>query len=125
MPVNARLASDRDAQDEAITLNRVVESVDAAKRLRLIILDACRDNPFIRTMKRFRRQAALRSTSVSSGLGRVQPTGTNTLIAYAAKAGSTAEDGDGDHSPFTTALWTTWSFPGSTSAWRSAGYAMR
>ena len=104
MPINARLASDRDAQDEAITLNRVVESVDAAKRLRLIILDACRDNPFTRTMKRFRRQAATRSTTVGSGLGQVQPTGTNTLIAYAAKAGSTAEDGDGDHSPFTTAL---------------------
>ena len=104
MPVNARLASDRDAQDEAITLNRVVELVDAARKLRLIILDACRDNPFIHNMKRFRRRSAQRSTAAGRGLGQVQPTGTNTLIAYAAKAGSTAEDGDGNHSPFTTAL---------------------
>ncbi len=104
VPVNAKLASDRDAQDEAITLNRVVESVDTAKRLRLIILDACRDNPFLATMKRLRRHTALRSTSATRGLGQVEPTGTNTLIAYAAKAGSTAEDGDNDHSPFTTAL---------------------
>ena len=46
----------------------------------------------------------MRSTSATRGLGQVEPTGTNTLIAYAAKAGSTAEDGDGNHSPFTTAL---------------------
>ena len=39
-----------------------------------------------------------------AGLGKVEPTSTDTLIAYAAKAGSTAEDGDREHSPFTTAL---------------------
>jgi hypothetical protein len=101
IPVDAKLASDRDADDEAITLNRLVESVDGAKRLRLIILDACRDNPFVRTMKR-QRTAALRA--VSGGLGKVEPTSSDTLIAYAAKAGSTAEDGDTQHSPFTAAL---------------------
>jgi outer membrane protein assembly factor BamD (BamD/ComL family) len=100
IPVDAKLASDRDAMDEAITLDRIVESVDSAKRLRLVIVDACRDNPFVATMKRMR--PALRS--VSAGLGAIQPTGTDTLIAYAAKAGSTADDGFGEHSPFTTAL---------------------
>ena len=59
VPTDAKLASDRDAEDEAISLNRVVESVDFAKRLRLIILDACRDNPLVATMKRLRRNTAI------------------------------------------------------------------
>ncbi len=109
VPVDAKLASDRDAEDEAIALNRLVESVDGAKRLRLIILDACRDDPFVATMKRVRRTVM---RAITSGLGKVEPTGTDTLIAYAAKAGSTAEDGDGAHSPFTTALLDNLTVPG-------------
>jgi hypothetical protein len=101
IPVDARLASDRDAEDEAIPLERLVSSADGAKRLRLIILDACRDNPFVRVMRRERKTA---SRAVVAGLGKVEPTSTDTLIAYAAKAGSTADDGDGLHSPFTTAV---------------------
>src|ERR1700736_4563219 len=101
VPIDAKLASDRDADDEAITLDRLVEAADGAKRLRLVILDACRDNPFVKTMKR-QRTAALRG--VTAGLGKVEPTGMNTLIAFAAKGGSPAEDGDTDHSPFTAAL---------------------
>jgi caspase domain-containing protein/putative peptidoglycan binding protein len=101
IPVDAKLASDRDADDEAITLDRLVEAADGAKRLRLVILDACRDNPFVKTMKR-QRTASLRG--VTAGLAKVEPTGTNTLIAFAAKGGAPAEDGEGDHSPFTTAL---------------------
>jgi membrane protein involved in colicin uptake len=103
IPVDARLASDRDAEDEAIPLERLVSSADGAKRLRLIILDACRDNPFVRVMRRERKNISA-SRAVSAGLGKVEPTSTDTLIAYAAKAGSTAEDGDGQHSPFTTSV---------------------
>jgi len=102
IPVDARLASDRDAEDEAIPLERLVSSADGAKRLRLVILDACRDNPFVGTMRRERSRNATRG--VTGGLGKVEPTSTDTLIAYAAKAGSTADDGDGEHSPFTTAI---------------------
>ncbi len=101
IPIDARLASDRDAPDEAIPLDRLVLSADGAKKLRVIILDACRDNPYASKMRRESR-AALRA--VSAGLGKVEPSSTDTLIAYAAKAGSTAEDGDRDHSPFTAAL---------------------
>jgi hypothetical protein len=100
VPVDAKLATDLDAQDEAITLDRIVDAVDSAKQLRLVILDACRDNPFVTTMKR--QRTALRG--MSSGLSKVEPTSSGTLVAYAAKAGSTADDGAGDHSPFTTAL---------------------
>jgi hypothetical protein len=101
VPVDAKLASDRDADDEAITLDRLAVSVDGARKLRVIILDACRDNPFGRNMKK-ERTAELRG--ITAGLSAVEPTGTNTLIAYAARAGSQAEDGDGDHSPFALAL---------------------
>jgi hypothetical protein len=109
IPVDAKLASDRDADDEAIPLERLVSSADGAKRLRLVILDACRDNPFVSTMRRERKMA---SRAVSSGLGKVEPTSTDTLIAYAAKAGSTADDGDGLHSPFTTAVLKNLTVPG-------------
>jgi hypothetical protein len=109
IPIDARLASDRDADDEAILLERLVASADGAKRLRLVILDACRDNPFVGTMRRERKTA---SRAVVSGLGKVEPTSTDTLIAYAAKAGSTADDGDGLHSPFTTAVLKNLTVPG-------------
>ncbi|MEO8318163.1 MAG: caspase family protein, partial [Bradyrhizobium sp.] len=91
IPTDARLASDRDADDEAILLERLVSSADGAKRLRLVILDACRDNPFTTSMRRERKVA---NRGVAAGLGKVEPTSTDTLIAYAAKAGSTADDGD-------------------------------
>jgi hypothetical protein len=109
IPVDARLASDRDADDEAIQLGRLVSSADGAKRLRLVILDACRDNPFVGTMRRERKVA---NRAVSAGLGKVEPTSTDTLIAYAAKAGSTADDGDGEHSPFTAAVLKNLTVPG-------------
>jgi uncharacterized caspase-like protein len=101
IPVDAKLASDRDAEDEAITLDRIISSVDGAKQLGLVILDACRDNPFMSKMKR-PRTAAMRA--VTAGLALVEPTTRNTLIAYAAKAGFAAEDGDREHSPFTESL---------------------
>src|SRR4051812_13243391 len=109
IPTDARLASDRDADDEAILLERLVSSADGAKRLRLIILDACRDNPFVKTMRRERKTA---NRAVAAGLGKVEPTSTDTLIAYAAKAGSTADDGDGLHSPFTTSVLKNLTVPG-------------
>jgi uncharacterized caspase-like protein len=101
VPADAKLASDRDADDEAITLDRLLVSLDGAKRLRLVILDACRDDPFVRKMMQ-QRSAALRG--IYSGLATVEPTTSNTLIAYAAKSGAAADDGQADHSPFTAAL---------------------
>lgn len=99
IPVDARLERDTDVYDEALSLDRVLVAVEPAKQLRLVILDACRDNPFGRTMKR-----TLASRSIGRGLAQVEPTSSNTLIAYSAKAGFTAQDGDGANSPFTIAL---------------------
>jgi uncharacterized caspase-like protein len=97
IPTDAKLANDIDVEDEAISLDRVLRVLEPARSLRLVILDACRDNPFVKTMKR-----TLASRSFGRGLAGVEPAMSNTLIAFAAKAGSTANDGDGAHSPFTT-----------------------
>jgi hypothetical protein len=99
IPTDAALRSDLDVEDEALALDRVLQVIEPAKRLRLVILDACRNNPFISNMKR-----TMASRSVVRGLAQVEPSRPNTLVAFAAKAGSTAEDGVGDHSPFTEAL---------------------
>jgi uncharacterized caspase-like protein len=99
IPTDARLATDIDVEYEAMPLDRVLRVLEPARSLRLVILDACRDNPFVRTMKR-----TMASRAVGRGLAGVEPMGSNTLIAFAAKAGSTAQDGDGAHSPFTSAL---------------------
>ncbi|WP_083754585.1 caspase family protein [Bradyrhizobium murdochi] len=99
IPVDARLERDTDIYDEGLSLDRILIAIEPAKKLRLVILDACRDNPFARTMKR-----TVASRAIGQGLAKVEPTSPNVLIAYSAKAGSTAADGDGKNSPFTLAL---------------------
>jgi uncharacterized caspase-like protein len=93
------LETDGDVLDETIALDRALYAVEPAKQLRLVILDACRDNPFAKTMKR-----TLASRAIGGGLAKVEPTSPNTMIAFAAKAGSTASDGDSRNSPFAVAL---------------------
>jgi len=107
IPTDARLATDFDVEDEALSLDRLVRALEPARRLRLIILDACRDNPFIQKMQR-----SVASRAVSSGLAKVEPATSDTLVAFAAKAGSTADDGRGANSPFTTALLNHLTVPG-------------
>jgi uncharacterized caspase-like protein len=99
IPVDARLERDTDIYDEGLSLDRILIAIEPAKKLRLVILDACRDNPSSRTMKR-----TVASRAIGQGLAKVEPTSPNVLIAYSAKAGSTAADGDGENSPFTAAL---------------------
>ncbi len=99
IPVDARLERDTDVYDEALSLDRILIAIEPAKKLRLVILDACRDNPFAKTMKR-----TVASRAIGQGLAKIEPTSPNMLIAYSAKAGSTAADGDGKNSPFTLAL---------------------
>jgi uncharacterized caspase-like protein len=99
IPVDATLETDGDVLDETIPLDRVLFAVEPAKQLRLIILDACRDNPFAKTMKR-----TIASRAIGRGLAKIEPASPNTMIAFAAKAGSTASDGDSKNSPFAAAL---------------------
>jgi uncharacterized caspase-like protein len=99
IPADAKLLSNFDVEDEAISLDRILEALDDVKRLKLVILDACRDNPFAGSMKR-----VVASRSIGRGLAKVEPMTSDTLIAFAAKAGAVASDGDGNNSPFATAL---------------------
>nr|WP_247438395.1 caspase family protein [Bradyrhizobium sp. 139]MCK1744948.1 caspase family protein [Bradyrhizobium sp. 139] len=99
VPTDAMLETDGDVLDETIALDRALYAVEPAKQLRLVILDACRDNPFAKTMKR-----TVASRAIGRGLAKVEPTSPNTMIAFAAKAGSTASDGDSRNSPFAVAL---------------------
>ena len=98
VPIDAKLASDVDVPYEAISLNLALGAVEGARGTRLIILDACRNNPFLATM-----QVGAKSRSIGRGLARVEPD-VGTIVAYSAKEGTTADDGDAEHSPFTKAL---------------------
>ena len=99
IPVDAKLERDIDIEDEAVSLDRVLRTIEDAKRLRLVILDACRDNPLTRSMK---RSASTRS--IGRGLAKIEDLTSDTLVAYAARAGSFADDGAGENSPYTAAL---------------------
>ncbi|MGY3487214.1 putative caspase-like protein [Bradyrhizobium sp. USDA 4011] len=99
IPTDARLERDTDIYDEAFSLDRVLLAIEPAKQLRVVIVDACRNNPFADTMKR-----TVASRAISRGLARVEPAVSNTLIAFAAKAGLTALDGNSKNSPYATAL---------------------
>ena len=99
IPIDASLEQDLDVYDEAFSLDRILVTIEPAKQLRLVILDACRNNPFAKAMKR-----TIGSRAIGMGLAKVEPSSPNTLIAFASKAGSTASDGDSKNSPFTAAL---------------------
>jgi hypothetical protein len=100
IPVDAKLARDYDVEDEAVALDRIIWALQSVKRLRLILLDACRDNPFVAKLQ---RSVGLRAAA-KSGLAKIDDVSADTLIAYAAKAGSVSYDGDGANSPFAAAL---------------------
>ena len=99
IPTDAKIAADRDIGFEAVPLAQVLNAAERAKKLRLVILDACRDNPFANQMK---RSLTVASRSVSQGLAAVEPEA-GTLVVYAARDGEIALDGDGN-SPFASAF---------------------
>lgn len=98
IPTDAKLDSDRSVLFETVPLDHMVEATAGARKFRLVILDACRNNPFLQTMTR-----VASTRSIGRGLSRVEPKG-GVLVAYAAKAGEVALDGEGGNSPFVVAL---------------------
>jgi tetratricopeptide (TPR) repeat protein len=98
IPKDAKLDSDRHVDFETVVLDRVLESASGAKKLSLVILDACRNNPFLKRMRQTRG-----TRSFGQGLAAVDPV-QGQMIVYATKDGSVANDGEGEHSPFTEAL---------------------
>ncbi|MEH2620135.1 caspase family protein [Bradyrhizobium sp. AZCC 1620] len=98
IPVDARLKADSDAETQAVALEQVIAAVAGARKLRLVMLDACRDNPFEKTMQ---RTIALKL--VNRGFSNIEPEA-GFMVVYAAKHGETALDGDSPNSPFATVL---------------------
>ena len=94
IPTDARLSSALDLPYEAIELSRVLEAVSGA-RIRIVVLDACRNNPFGPAWQSGSR-------AVSRGLSGVEVD--DVLVIYAAAPGQTASDGTGPNSPFATSF---------------------
>src|SRR5690606_4692946 len=96
----AGLKSDNRVKFETVSLSDILSSVEGVKGIKLILLDACRNNPFVATMKSLRTDR-----SIGRGLARVEPK-PGILVSYAAAAGTTAADSEGasSHSPYTEAL---------------------
>jgi uncharacterized caspase-like protein len=102
IPTDAKLATDRDVEDEAVSLHTVRDRIHTAHKLQLVILDACRNNPFQLTMKR--SDGSPRAIDQRGLAPPVEPK-VNEIIVYAARDGETADDGqNADHSPFSAAL---------------------
>jgi WD40 repeat protein len=99
LPVDAKLARASDVADEATSLDRVLERVRPASALRIVILDACRNNPFLAKMDMGRGGPR----SLGRGLAAIQPQ-RGEVVFYAARDGHAARDGEGAHSPFAQAL---------------------
>jgi uncharacterized caspase-like protein len=90
IPIDAKLSTATDLNLPGLPLDAVMRRLDGVRKLKLVILDACRDNPLGRGSGR--------------GLKAIEPDG-DTLVVYAAKAGTTAADEAGQgHSPFTQAF---------------------
>lgn len=100
IPVDSAMKSEATAQFESIALDQVLSTVREAKTLGIVMLDACRDNPFASTMTRTNG-----TRSVSRGLAPISVEGEGgLLVSFAAEAGNTASDGDSGHSPYTEAF---------------------
>lgn len=101
IPVNADIAHEEEVEFNAMDVNLVLAKMDAAKNgLNIVILDACRNNPFARTFR-----------SVQTGLAQIDaPTGT--FIAFATAPGSVAADGAGEHGIYTKHLLAEMAKPG-------------
>jgi len=99
IPIDATLDTEGDVEDEAVSMSRLIDRSAGAKVIKIIILDACRENPFL---NRMRRVSGARGRP-SRGLAEVRAD-TGTLIAYATAPGDVAADGAGENSPYTFAL---------------------
>ena len=102
LPVDANLTRLADLKYETLSLSLVMEELDyAGARVNLVVLDACRDNPLTRSL---RRKSGTRAVNLEQGLASVERA-SGTFIAYATAPGDVAYDGEGTtNSPFTSAL---------------------
>lgn len=104
--VNYLAPTDTQMKDVAdlrrlVRLDDMVADLQQAKNLRILVLDACRDNPFANELRR--SLGSSRAVSVQRGLAKLD-NAQGMIVAYATQSGQTAEDGDGRNSPYTKAF---------------------
>ncbi|WP_338311608.1 caspase family protein [Bradyrhizobium sp. TM239] len=98
MPVDATLTDEADLK-RFVRVDDIVNDLQQAKNLRILVLDSCRDNPLAETLKR----SATRAASIGRGLSKVEaPRGT--IVSFSTQSGQTAADGVGRNSPYTAAF---------------------
>jgi hypothetical protein len=100
MPINAKLDDEADLK-RFIRVDDIMNDLQQAKNLRILVLDSCRDNPFPEALKR--SLGSTRGASVRHGLSKIDaPLGT--IVSFSTQAGQTADDGTGRNSPYTAAF---------------------
>ena len=118
VPIDAKITRESDAPAQAIPVAEVIAATEGARKLKLVLLDACRDNPFEAQAAAPAAPVAVASTrgadgdssrSLSQSLGKDRglaqiKTDNGTLVFFAAKEGQLALDGDGSDSPFAVAV---------------------
>lgn len=117
IPVDAQVASNKDVQRVGVSLAQMLATVETARKIRVVILDACRNNPFgdlIDTTIKPDPATGAASDNRGTGPGGLAPVNPDlgTLVAYAQKDGVVALDGAGSDSPFASALIDTIDQPG-------------
>jgi hypothetical protein len=101
VPVDLDLNSERDLR-KSVPADYLVSDAAKASELGIVILDACRDNPFVKQIAE--DLGPTRSMAVGRGLSRINAAPARSLIAYATQAGSVALDGSGENSPYAVSL---------------------
>jgi Caspase domain len=99
-PIDAQLSDEADLVRMA-RVDDILANLKQAKNLRILVLDACRNNPFADQLKE--SIGPTRGVSIERGLARIQSQD-GTIISYSTQAGRTAKDGDGRNSPYTSAF---------------------
>jgi formylglycine-generating enzyme required for sulfatase activity/uncharacterized caspase-like protein len=101
--INAELTNEFLITSETIQLDAIIRLMESKTPINIVLLDACRNNPLTENLKRS-LEVMRRTATLGRGLARVEPSGRDTLVAFAAAPGQEAADGMGRNSPFTAAL---------------------
>ena len=102
MPVSAQLQDEVSVRFELVALEEVQRALDRSAGVRILVLDACRNNPLAAELTRSMR-ASNRDAGIMRGLARIDQA-RGTVVAYSTQANEVAEDGTARNSPFTRAL---------------------
>jgi formylglycine-generating enzyme required for sulfatase activity len=110
LPSDAKLERERDLLYEAMPLSLMLGEISQARKIGIVLLDACRNNPFVERVGRGMAVAG-RAIATQIGLARVDNVPRNTMVVMATKADQVADDGS-EHSPFAAALLAHFQIPG-------------